>query len=184
MRKTWWITVLLAAAMLLPLTGCGEPEADVSIFVMTQPAPDMEAVEKMEAELEKQLGDKAVDLIVSPLFSIEKLIVETAVATHGVFILNEKPVKDFATQGAFLPLDDTFSPEDYPEGVIDMTITEGETEKTVTGLYVIPVDQTDWFRLGGYNGETAYAYVPVNAPNPELAKKALKAIVDWKTQAE
>lgn len=184
MRNSWGkLLPLLAVCLLLALTGCGGgPKADVSVFIITQPGPDMEKVEEMEAALQQQLGEKTVDLVVSPIFSMEKLIVEAAAGGHGVFIVNEQPFKAFANQGAFLSLDDTFNPEDYPEGVIEMTVQEDDTERKVTGLYAIPVDRTEWFKAGGYSGETAYAYVPVNAPDPQSAKQALKAIVEWSAQ--
>lgn len=181
MHNNWGKMLLIAAAALLVvLTGCGGgPKADISVFIITQQGLDMGKVEEMQSALQQQLREKTVEVIVSPMFSMEKLIVETAAGGHGVFIVDEQPLKAFANQGAFTPLDDVFNPDDYPEGVVEMTVPEGETERIVNGLFAIPVDQTEWFKQGGYSGETAYAYVPVNAPDPELGKQVLKAMVEW-----
>lgn len=176
--------MLLAFLLLALLSACGGPKADVSIFIITQPPGlDTQKVDGIKDALQEQMGEKTLDVVVSPIFSMEKLIVELAAGGHGVLIVSEEQFKAFANEGAFQPLDDTFDPAQYPEGVVDMTIKDGETEQIVNGLYGIPVEQTDWFQSGGYAGGRAFAFVPVNAPNPQLAKQALKAIVEWKAKS-
>jgi hypothetical protein len=176
------IKIILSAVLVVSmLAGCGGPDADVTVFVMTQPAPSGDAVKQMEAALQSAMGEKKVRIVSSPLFSMEKLLVEVAAGGHGVFIVNKQPMEAFANQGAYVPLDDTFSPEDFPEGVIEMTDLNAEGGEVKTkGLYTLPIDKTAWFQISGYNGETAYAYVPVNAPDQQLSKQVLKAMVDWK----
>lgn len=183
LKGKWGKTILLALCMLALLSGCGGgSKADVSVFIITQAPLDMQKVDGMEAALQERMGEKTVDVVVSPMFSLEKMIVELAAGGHGILIVNEEQFKALAGQGAFYSLEDTFDPAGYPEGVIDMTVTEGDTEQVVNGLFGMPVDETDWFRSGGYAGGRAFAFVPLNAPNPELAKQALKAIVEWKAQ--
>ncbi|WP_274363439.1 hypothetical protein [Paenibacillus thermotolerans] len=183
LRGKFIMMTLLALCMLALLSGCGGgPKADVSVFIITKAPLDMEKTDGMKAALQERMGENTVDVAVSPMFSIEKLIVELAAGGHGILIVDEEQFKAFANQGAFYSLEDTFDPAEYPEGVIDMTIKKGDTEQVVNGLYGMPVDRTDWLQSGGYAGGRAYAFIPLNAPNPELAKQALKAIVEWKAQ--
>jgi predicted nucleotidyltransferase len=176
---------MLILAVFFALAACGGgPEADVSIFVMTQPAPDMTKVEQMETVLQEKVGESpTVDLSTSPLFSLEKLVVEIAAGGHGILILNEEQMRTFAAEKSSLyPLDDTFPAADYPQGLIEVDVQDekGNVTGKETGFYVMPVEDAPWFQLGGYAGPPAYAFIPANAPNPELAKQVLKAMVEYR----
>jgi ABC-type glycerol-3-phosphate transport system substrate-binding protein len=175
------LTIVLAALVGV-LSACGGPKADVSIFTMTQPGLNMEKVEEMEAALQAKFGESpTIDVATSPMFSLEKLIVEIAAGGHSLLILNGEQIKNFLSdKSSVYSLEDTFDPDKYPRGVIEIQLTDrdGKVTGKETGFFIMPIEETAWFQMGDYRGPPAFAIVPANAPNPDLAKLVLKAIVE------
>jgi len=172
------IAVLLLT-ILFVIAGCGGPKEDVSIFIMGDGGFPTDLSADLKPKLQAKLGEKpTVSVNVSPMFSPEKMIVELAAGENGIIVLPGSQIKALANQGAFQSLEDTFDKTKYPNGVMEITITEKEKETKKTGLYAIPMEQAKMFTDIGYTGKDLFAFIPVNAPNVEYAKQALKALVE------
>jgi hypothetical protein len=174
-------TVLVSVVLMLSACG-GGPKVDVSIFTMTQPALNMEKVDAMETALQTKLGEApTIAISTSPMFSLEKLIVEIAAGGHSLLILNREQISSFLSDKTSVhSLEDTFDPAAYPEGILEIQVRdrEGNVTGTEQGFFAIPIGETVWFKLGDYKGPPAFAFIPANAENPEGAKQVLKAIVE------
>jgi hypothetical protein len=157
------------------LAGCGGPNADVTIFMMGPQGFPNEAAQKLESSLTAKAG--AVPTIVinsSPLFSIEKMIIEVAAGENGILIIPEDQFRSLGKQGGYVPLDDVIKPEDYPTGMMEIT-DEGKTEKH---LYGIPLEDTQWMKEQNMNGKGLFAFIPQNAKKQAEAKQVLKIIAE------
>ncbi|OPH61356.1 hypothetical protein BC351_15600 [Paenibacillus ferrarius] len=173
--KVKWLLMMMVGLTLL-LAGCGGPKPDVSIFVMGQNGFPSEAAEKLEGSLKSKVGETpTVKLVSSPIFSLEKMIVELAAGGNGIFILAEDQFKSLSNQGGFVSLDEIINPEDYPDGVVEMKEEGKPAEKH---LYGIPLAGNKWMKEQGFEGKGLVAFIPQNAPKPKLeaAKQVLKVI--------
>jgi ABC-type glycerol-3-phosphate transport system substrate-binding protein len=168
------IMVVLVSALMVMLAGCGGPKPDVSIFVMGQNGFPSDAGEKLEASLKSKIGEvPTVKLNTSPIFSMEKMVVELAAGGNGIFILADEQFKALSQQAGFVSLDETISPSDYPDGVVEIAEEGKPAEKH---LYGIPLSGNKWMKEQGFEGKGLIAFIPVNAPKLEEAKKVLKVI--------
>ncbi|WP_019534507.1 hypothetical protein [Paenibacillus ginsengihumi] len=172
---------LLLMALLLAfsvLTGCSKgPKADVTLFLMASNGVPNEVGEKLQQSLQAKVGEgMTVEVVTTPIFSLEKLIVEIAAGGHGVLIVPGEQFKALGQQGGYVSLDDVANPEDYPEGVLEMT-EDGKTEKH---LYGIPLEHSRWFADLQLNGKDLFAFIPLNAPDHEKAKQVMKIIAEKK----
>ncbi|AEI45317.1 hypothetical protein [Paenibacillus mucilaginosus] len=170
MRRKW----LLALLLVVILAGCGGgPKADVTVFMMSSKGIPSEASEKLQASLQAKLGTApTVQVLATPVFSMEKMIVEIAAGDHGIHVLPGDQLESLKNQQAFIPLDDVAKPEDFPNGVLEIE-ENGKKEKH---LYVIPMEESAWFKELNLNGKDLYAFIPVNAPDKEKAKQVMKQI--------
>lgn len=167
------LLVVMLGLMLL-LSGCGGPKQDVSIFVMGPNGFPSDAGAKLETALKSKVGEiPTIKLNTSPIFSLEKMIVELAAGGNGIFILGEEQFKSLSSQGGFVSLDDTIKPEDYPDGVITMTEEGQPSEKH---LYGIPLSGNKWMKEQGLEGKGLIAFIPQNAPKLNEAKQVLQII--------
>ncbi|MCP1311162.1 hypothetical protein [Paenibacillus tyrfis] len=169
MRRRW----LLGLLLIFVLAGCGGPKADVTVFLMGKSGVPTEIGEKLQASLQSKIGQTpTVQIVTSPLFSLEKMMVEIAAGGHGVLIIPAEQFKGMAQQGGYVSLDDVAKPEDFAEGVIEIPVG-GKKEKH---LYGIPMEKSLWFKELQLNGKDLFAFIPENAPDPEKAKQVLKII--------
>lgn len=144
---------LLLVIFMSILAGCGGPKADVTIFMMGPQGIPGDAADKLKSSLVVKVGPTpTLDLHASPIFSLEKMVVEIAAGENGILIL----------------------PEDYPSGIIEMT-DEGKTEKH---LYGIPLEDTKWMKELNMNGKGLVAFIAQNAKNKEQAKHVIKIIAE------
>jgi ABC-type glycerol-3-phosphate transport system substrate-binding protein len=170
LKLALWIMILMVL-----LAGCGGPKADVTIFMMGPQGFPSEAAQKLESSLVTKVG--AVPTIVinsSPLFSIEKMIIEVAAGENGILIIPEDQFRNLGKQGGYVSLDDIIKPEDYPTGIMEIT-DQGKTEKH---LYGIPLEDTKWMKEQNMNGKGLFAFIPQNAKKQAEAKKVLKIIAE------
>jgi len=171
MRKKRW-RALLAGLLLLfafAVAGCGGgPKADVPIFIMfPENVAFMDKSEELQASLQQKLGERpTVSVYISPIFNMEKLIVELAAGDNGVFILPKKQFDLFLQEGGFVSLDDVMNKDDFPEGVFN-----GQ-------LYGVPVHDAKWLKEAGYRGGEMIAFIPARAKKQEEAKQVIKAIAE------
>jgi ABC-type glycerol-3-phosphate transport system substrate-binding protein len=164
----------LGMAMLLCtllLAACGGPKADVQIFMMTEQGIEKEQADKLQQSLTATVGSSpSVILYASPVYSLQKLIVEIAAGENSIIVVPEEQFLAFAAQGGYVPLDELFEEGQYPEGVME------NPETKERHLYGIPMHQTKWFADAGYKGKGIYAFIPQNSANIEQAKQVLKAV--------
>lgn len=175
MRKGSW---LILAFVLMLLAGCGGgPKADVPIFMMSASGIPNEAAGKLETALVSKVGEApTVTVSASPMFSLEKMIVEIAAGGNGILVVPGDQFHGLSKQGGFVPLDDVAKAEDFPEGVLELPVDGKPDAKLEKHLYGIPVEKTKWFTELGLNGKDLYAFIPQNAPDIEKAKQVMKHI--------
>jgi ABC-type glycerol-3-phosphate transport system substrate-binding protein len=175
-RNLKWMLVLMLGS--IALTGCGGPKADVPIFMMGENGMPSEITQKLEDSLKLRLGETpTIKLNSSPIFSMEKMMVELAAGGNGIMIVSKEQFASVAHQGGGISLDSLFDPKDYPAGVVEVAVDDnkqdGPKEKH---LYGIPISQTSWMKDAGYIGKEMVAFIHVRAPNLEAAKQVLKVI--------
>jgi hypothetical protein len=133
--------------------------------------------EKLETSLQAQLGESpTVKVSSSPIFTLDKLVVEVAAGDHGIIILTKDQWLSLAQNGGMVPLDDLLNKDDFPEGVVELPVDDREGKKE-THLYAVPVAKTKWMTDVGYKGEELFAFIHPRAPHMDQAKQVLKTIV-------
>ncbi|WP_281885236.1 hypothetical protein [Paenibacillus sp. YYML68] len=169
--------LLIAVMLLVLLAACGGgQQAEVPIFMMTKSGTASETVKKLETALVEKLGESpTVSLGSTPVFSLEKLMVEVAAGGNGILIVPGEQFHSFAKQGGFVSLDDIANPEDFPDGYIEQPV-DGQPGKMEKHLYGIHLEKTKWFLDLGYNGKDLYAFIPQNSNDIEKAKQVMKVI--------
>lgn len=168
------------------LAACGGPKADITVFIM--PSQGTAVPEQMSTDLNKQLqqkmgAEKTVDLVTSPMYNIQKLIAEYAVASNGIIILPEQDLKGMAGQGGAMPLEDTFDQDTFKKGVFEAKVlvpdaSGKEIEKTETHLYALPLNEMKLFKAVGYAPDDMYAIIPYNAPDRDLSFQTMKMLTE------
>lgn len=165
---------LLAALVLLAImVGCGGPKADVSIFMMPSNGMSPAIADQLQKNLQQQLGaTPTVRLSTTPIFSLDKMIVEVAAGDHGIIVLTKDQWLGIARTGGMVPLDDLLKPTDFPEGIVELPVDDlkGKTEQH---LYAIPISNTKWMKSIGYKGEELFAFLHPRAPDLEKSKQVL-----------
>jgi hypothetical protein len=170
LKLTIWILILMVL-----LTGCGGPKADVTIFMMGTQGISSEAEQKLESSLAAKTGaSPTIALHASALFSLDKMMVEAAAGENGILILPEEQYRILGKHGDYVSLDDVIKPEDYPAGMMEVT-DQGKTEKH---LYGIPLEDTKWVKELNFNGKGLFAFIPQNAKKQAEAKQVLKIIAE------
>src|SRR5665647_3055263 len=173
-----WMLLLLLCS--IALSGCGGPKSDVPIFMMGEDGMPSEITQKLEDSLKLKLGETpTITLNSSPIFSMEKMIVELAAGGNGIMILAKTQFDSVAQQGGGIILDSLFDTKEYPEGMaetlVDYKKPEGAKEKH---LYGIPISKSSWMKAVGYNGKEMIAFIHPRAPNLEAAKQVLMVIAE------
>jgi hypothetical protein len=167
MRKKTLALGLVLTLLIGVLAGCGGPKADVPIFAMFAESSPFNKNEEMEASLKEKVGETpTVELFVTPMFSIDKMVVELAAGENGLFIVPKAQFDMLLNQDGYINLDDTFKKEDYPQGIYN------------DKLVGVPVTNTKWLKDLGYKGGEMMAYIPFRAKDKEKSKQVLKAIME------
>jgi len=168
------LLMLTIITLMVLLAGCGGPKPDVAVFVMGPQGFPAELGGKLDQSLKDKVGAvPTVNLVTSPIFSLEKMIVELAAGENGIFILPKEQFDSLSKQGGFVPLDDTIKPEDYLDGVLEIT---SDGQPTGKHLYGIPMDGNKWMKDQGVDGKGLIAFIPQNAKKINEAKQVLKQI--------
>ncbi|MDF2669769.1 MAG: hypothetical protein K0R67_2075 [Paenibacillus sp.] len=167
MRKKTLALGLVLALIIGVLAGCGGPKADVPIFAMFPENAPFNKNDELEKSLKEKVGETpTVQLFVTPMFSLDKMVVELAAGENGLFIVPKAQFDMLANQEGYISLDDTFKKQDYPEGVYK------------DQLFGVPVTNTKWLKDLGYKGGEMIAYIPFRAKNKEKSKEVLKVIME------
>src|SRR5690625_1705334 len=129
MMKRLLCIVIMSTLCLL--VACGEPEEDVSVFIMPNSGIFNETVAQIQETVSERLGDSlTVAIYGSTVFRHEKLMVEVAAGQHDLFIVSENQLHAYAAIDGITPIDDYYEADRFPEGVISVDVTEridGET---------------------------------------------------------
>nr|WP_178943814.1 hypothetical protein [Paenibacillus curdlanolyticus] len=170
------VTLLLSAAL---LTGCGGGK-DVSMFIFPKDGMPEDVTGQIEEQLKVKMGDKSVEVLGSPLYNEQKMIVEFVAGERSVLAIPKDFFQSMIDQGGVVPLDDLFKPEDYPEGYVMGTVFNEETKEETKEkhLFGIPVKQAALFQAAGFTPEELYLVIPTTSPNEELSKQAMKGLVN------
>lgn len=182
MKKLGFHCMLVLLLTALVASGCGgRPKVDVSIFMIATTGLTQDTPAKLEQLLKTKLGEKpTVSIASSPIFSMEKLVVEIAAGEHGLIILPEEHFKTLVSQGGIVSLDDLFDAAKYPGGVLEVPADPSKPgSKAEKHLYGVPVSDSKLLQEAGYKGkEKLYAFVHPRAPQMDQAKLVLKTLVE------
>jgi len=170
-------TVIILLFVLVAIAGCGGgPKADVPIFMMASNGIPNEIAEKLETDLRAKVGEApTVSLLTTPIFSMEKLIVEIAAGDNGIIVVPAEQFKVIGQQGGYVSLDSVAKAEDFPDGVLELPV-DGKDGKKEKHLYGIPLETTKWFTDLKLNGKDLVAFVPANAKNQDKVMQVMKVI--------
>ncbi|MCZ8516381.1 hypothetical protein O9H85_29115 [Paenibacillus filicis] len=169
--------LLLGLLLIVMLAGCGGPKADVTIFMMGPQGVPNEVGDKLQQALQTKLGTApTIQVVTTPMFSMEKMVVEIAAGENGILILPMDQFKTLGNQGGYIALDDVTRADDYPDGVLELK-EEGKPSQG-KHLYGIPLEKTKWFTDLKLNGKDLVAFIPANAPDKEKSKQVMKRIAE------
>lgn len=172
MMAKWRRGGLLAAAIALLLavaTACGGPKADVPIFMMFPQNAPFDKQEDLQKTLQAKLGEApTAEVYVSPIFDMQKMIVDLAAGDWGIYVLPKEQFDGFKKDGGFVPLDDVLKKEDFPDGVND-----GQ-------LVGVPMKDSKLLKDAGYKGGEMYAFIiqRLKEEKRATAKQVLKAMAE------
>jgi len=172
--------LMLVIFAVFMLAGCGKEKPDLSIFMIDDKSDPTQVAEPLEKALQERLGpDIKVEVIASPLYNPEKLMVEYAAGGHDIMILPEGDMKNYGKMGGHVVLDDHFDPKTYPEGVFaSMEEKEDKTIDKTEHLYGIPVKDMNMFKDLKYAPDKLFVTIPVSAKHMDNAVKALKEMTE------
>jgi len=176
------IVMLGLLLLVILLSGCGDHEKDtVTIFMMDKDALPDKIGETLEKSLQAKLKPELrVEFKTMFMYNLPKLSVEYAGRMNDIMILPKRDVVNYGQKGANLPLDEYFSPADYPEGVFEGGVTVGNEDqlKPEKHLYAIPASKLKMFKDTGFAPEELFVTVAVSTDNMEQSVAAIKAMMD------
>ncbi|RKN72966.1 hypothetical protein [Paenibacillus ginsengarvi] len=171
MKPIWKKGGLLAAVLALLLavaTACG-PKADVPIFMMFPQNSPFNKQDELKKALQEMAGEApTVNVSISPIFDLQKMVVELAAGDWSIYVLPQEQFEGFKKEGGFVPLDDVLKKEDFPDGV-----SNGE-------LVGIPLKDSKLLKDAGYKGGEVYAFLTqrVKEAKRAKAKQVLKLLAE------
>ena len=177
------ITVLLTAF----IAGCGGGQkADMNIFMMHEFHIPSEQVDKLEQELNEKLnGEYTIDVMASPLYNAQKIVLEYVGAENAIIILPYDDIQAYSTNGGHYPLDDFFDKSQYEEGILEGTYIEkieAEDKKTEyldhvgEYLFALPTTKLPLLEKYGLVEEKWYAAIPSNNPDLDRSVQLMKML--------
>ncbi|MFD2671302.1 hypothetical protein [Marinicrinis sediminis] len=187
MRKMWWYTacVVLLGSMWL-MTGCSSENKSeqLSVFVYPKQGIPEGFADGLAQQLEQRLDLQGRELRVAgpSIYNEVKLMVEVAAGDHDLFIVSKEDLTRFMQSGDGFPLEDWFSQEDYPDGVVERVKMNEQTEMIPTGekhLYGLPVHESKLIIEAGKEGdEPWYAFIVPQADPMDLVEETLKLLAE------
>lgn len=166
-----------ALMVLLVLAACGGPHKDVQVFVMPDRGLDVGKLNDVTDQLQKDIGPSpTVKIVSSSLFNIQKFIVELAAGGNDILIVPKDVFLNYGKLGGFVKLDDVASPDQYPDGVVEV---QKDDKSPVTKQFIgIPMKDSKWLKQAKYAGDEIYAFIPENSKHQAKAKQALKTMAE------
>lgn len=169
MLKSWKTAAIAAllAVFVAIAAACGGPKADVTIFVMFPQNSPFNKSEELKTALQSRIGESpTVDFNISPMFDLQKMIVEIAAGENQIFVLPKEQFDTFKQEDGLVPLDDILNKEDFPDGV-----SNGK-------LVAVPLKDSKLLKDAGYKGDEVYAFITVRVKEQEKAKQVLKVMAE------
>jgi hypothetical protein len=179
MRNWRWIGVL--AVLLVLVSGCGGPKADATVFIMTSSSLPPEMTSALQDDLNKTFENKfTVQVVASPLYSIEKLFVEYAAGENSVMVIPEEDAKRMAPQGGHVALDKYFDAKKYNEGMYDGAVYEGKDEHKGTFLFSLSAEKLPILKKHGIQEKGLSVTIPSRTPDEARSVEILRALAEEK----
>ncbi|MEJ8306866.1 hypothetical protein [Saccharibacillus sacchari] len=177
-RKKTGIWLLLIVTIML-LAGCGK-EDGVLIFMSDKASSSREGIDVIQEKLTAEAPDLKAEFNYSPLFDLQKVLVEYAAGGNSIVILPKETVETYGKDGAHIVLDDYFDQADYPDGVFESGVLKDGEQDAVQEkhLFGIPVKDMKMFQDAGYTPDDMLACVLVNAPDKDAAVKVLQKLTE------
>ncbi|MHA0856634.1 hypothetical protein [Paenibacillus sp. CMAA1364] len=173
--------MLLIGMTLVILAGCGKDDGKVTIFITDDIYDTSDIREPLEKFVQEKVGeDQKVEVIASPIYNEQKVLLEYAASKNEIMILPETIMKSYANQGAHVVLDDEFDAKKYPTGYFEAAVLDVETNETITQthLFAIPIQDMKVFKDIKFAREGLYATIPVTSDSFEAAIKMLKVMTE------
>ncbi|MGF7046674.1 ABC-type glycerol-3-phosphate transport system substrate-binding protein [Paenibacillus sp. DS2015] len=172
--------LMIVLSAIIMLTACGSDKADVSVFITDDKFDPSQISEELNQILQEKMGEELkVKVTATPIFNLQKLMIEYATHDHDIIILPENEMKVYGRDGANIVLDSYFDPETYSDGVFEGGVLDDDNNvKTEKHLYGIPVSQMKAFQDLEYTSVGLYATIAVSSDSEENAVKVLKAMIE------
>ncbi|MCQ4086863.1 hypothetical protein [Saccharibacillus sp. JS10] len=176
-RKAGFLLLLVATISLL--AGCGKEEGTL-IFMSDKASSNREGIDTIQEKLTAEVPDLKAEFNYSPLFDLNKVLVEYVGGDNSIVILPTDTIKVYGKDGGHIPLDDYFDQADYPDGVFESgVLKDGEQDAVMEKhLFGIPVKDMKMFQDAGYTPDNMLACVLVTAPDREVAIKVLQKLTE------
>lgn len=185
-RSGWMIIALL---FIVVLTACGkDDEASFQIF-MTDDQGDIAVIEdELQSKLQEKFGDRvSVEVISSPIYNQQKLLLEYVSRSNDIIIMPENDMKTYGRDGSHLALEDTFDQDKYSRGYFEGGTYEvdesGKLSKEMEigdHLFGLSLDEMSLFQELKYPASNLFATIPVSTSDEALAKEVLKFMAESK----
>lgn len=184
MRGKFKVGIMAALLVLMALiSGCGgDSKNTLTIFmIINGPTPDSSVSKTIQDQLQVKLGEATkVEFNASPMYNLQKLMVEYAAGMNDIVILSKDDMLNYGKNGANLPLDDYFKAENYPEGVFEGGVLKGEKDEIVQEkhLYGIPLSKLKMFQDAGFAPDNVFVTLAVSADSIDQSIVAMKAMTE------
>lgn len=179
-----WVGLLAVVLLVAVMTGCGGPKADLTIFMSHEFTLPEDSVTALQDEINDKLnGEYIVKINASPLYNMQKIMIEYAAAGNGLMVLPKDDIKKYSENGGNLALDEYLDPATYEEGVFEgLSVTKTSDdkfeEKNGKYLFGLPTDKLPLMEKHGLVDNQWYVAVPSTTPNIELSVKVLKLLME------
>ncbi|WP_454190261.1 hypothetical protein [Paenibacillus sp. Marseille-Q7038] len=183
-RSGWAIVVLL---FIVILTACGKEDDTAFRIFMTDDQGSIAGIEdELQSKLQEKFGDRiTIEVISSPIYNQQKLLLEYVGRSNDLMIMPENDMKSYGREGSHIAIEDALNPETYSRGYFEGGTYEidenGEISKDmVTGdhLFGIPLDEMTIFKELNYPAKNLFATIPVSTSDIALAKEVLKFMTE------
>lgn len=179
-----WVGLLAVVLLVAVMTGCGGPKADLTIFMSHEYSLPEEKVTALQDEINDKLnGEYTVKINASPIYNMQKIMLEYAAAGNGLIVLPKDDIKKYSENGGHVALDEYLDPAAYEEGVFEGQLvtktSEGKfEEKNGKYLFGLPSDKLPLMEKYGLVDKQWYVAVPSTTPSVELSVKVLKLLME------
>lgn len=142
--------------------------------------------DELQSKLQEKFGDRVtIEVISSPIYNQQKLLLEYVGRANDLMIMPENDMKSYGREGSHIAIEDALDPKTYSRGYFEGGTYEidenGEMSKDmVTGdhLFGIPLDEMTIFKELNYPAKNLFATIPVSTSDIALAKEVLKFMTE------